>query len=286
MIMKKYRLIRVILFFILVLAGIASIIGVFYRGDMKSVEVISERGEKYEMVTNGIYKFNAKRMAAEGIGWDIFTLIIVLPCLLIAILFLKEGLNKVILFIIGVLAYLFYQYFMYALAWAFGKLFLLYILIYVLCLWGMIWLINEIDFKRLNEKLSSNFPRVSMIVMSIFMAILLLVMWLGRIIAGLRGDLAGGMLLGQTTMVVQALDLGLIVPIALFNAYLLFKKHSIGYLLSSIIVIKAIAMAGAISLMVIVALYTGSMKGVIELIIFISIMIFMIYLAFKIYKNA
>ena len=61
---------------VIILVTFSSIIGVFFRGSGASRSVISERGEEYEMVVDGIYKFNSERMVAEGIGWDIFSLFI------------------------------------------------------------------------------------------------------------------------------------------------------------------------------------------------------------------
>jgi len=243
------------------------------------------RGEKYEMIIDGIYKYNSKRMVAEGVGWDIFTLFIVLPCLLIVIPSLAKGSQKARLFTIGLLAYLFYQYFMYSLAWAFGPLFLLFILIYALCLWGIIWITGTVDIKELEKNLKKKFPIKSIIALSIFLGLLLSIMWLQRIIAGLKGDLNSAMLLGQTTMVVQAMDLGLLVPLSIYNAYLLWKKKTLGYFISSIIVIKAVAMAGAICAMVIMAWITEKQQQIAPLAIFSIVGIIATYLGFKIYKN-
>jgi len=282
---RKYSLIALLLVFISILTGIASITGVFFRGDMKSAEVTSVRGEKYEMIIDGIYKYNSKRMVAEGVGWDIFTLFIVLPCLLIVIPSLAKGSQKARLFTIGLLAYLFYQYFMYSLAWAFGPLFLLFILIYALCLWGIIWITGTVDIKELEKNLKKKFPIKSIIALSIFLGLLLSIMWLQRIIAGLKGDLNSAMLLGQTTMVVQAMDLGLLVPLSIYNAYLLWKKKTLGYFISSIIVIKAVAMAGAICAMVIMAWITEKQQQIAPLAIFSIVGIIATYLGFKIYKN-
>jgi hypothetical protein len=71
-------------------------------------------------------------------------------------------------------------------------------------------------------------------------------MWSQLIATGLRGDLSGANLLGQTTLVVQALDLGLVVPAALFTAFALWRRRPIGYLLGAVFVVKALAMAAAI----------------------------------------
>ena len=61
------------------------------------------------------------------------------------------------------------------------------------------------------------------------------------------------MLLGQTTMVVQALDLGLVVPLAVFTGILCWRRNAVGWVLGSVLAVKAVAMAPAICAMLISA---------------------------------
>ena len=76
---------------IALLTGIASAVGLFLRGDGAFEPVTSVRGERYEMATTGDDAFNAERIVAEGIGWDIFTLLFAVPALLAALPSLAKG---------------------------------------------------------------------------------------------------------------------------------------------------------------------------------------------------
>src|SRR6266568_5653821 len=58
-------------------AGAVSAVGVFRRGSGASMEVVSPRGERFPMATDGVYAWNAQRVVAEGVGWDVFTLAVV-----------------------------------------------------------------------------------------------------------------------------------------------------------------------------------------------------------------
>ena len=140
------------------------------------------------------------------------------------------------LFALGLLVYFFYQYLCYALGWAFGPLFPLFIVIFAASLAGALWIASTIDVAGLPAQLSKHFPRRGMAILCAFMAVVLLAMWGQRIAAGLRGDLETAMLLGQTTMVVQVLDLGLLVPLSLFTALAAWRGWPVGYLLSSVFV--------------------------------------------------
>jgi len=110
-----------------ILAGAAATVGVFFRGDGTVETVVSPRGERYQMIVSGVYRYNAQRVVAEGIGWDVFTLFAAVPALLLCLIWLARGTLRARLFALGVLAYLFYQYLMYSVTWAFGPLFLLFV---------------------------------------------------------------------------------------------------------------------------------------------------------------
>jgi hypothetical protein len=235
------------------LAGVASAIGIVFRGDGTAQAVTSVRGEAYEMVTTGVYAWNAERVVAEGIGWDFVTLLVAVPALFVSIPALARGSLRARLFAMGLLAYFFYQYLMYALTWALGPLFLPFVVIYGASLVALAWLAGTIVQGDLDRLAVPSFPRRRMAALCIVMAALLCAMWLQRIAVALSGDLATAMLLGQTTLVVQALDLGLVVPLAIYTGIAAWRHKPIGYLLSSIFVVKMVAMTIAICAMLLSA---------------------------------
>ncbi|WP_455382268.1 hypothetical protein, partial [Salinispira pacifica] len=64
---------------IVLATAVAAGAGVFLRGEGHTQRVTSARGESYLMVTDGIYRNNAQRVVAEGVGWDIVTLFLAVP---------------------------------------------------------------------------------------------------------------------------------------------------------------------------------------------------------------
>jgi hypothetical protein len=257
----KTRLgIAVLCFAVALLAGIASAAGIFLRGDGSFESVTSERGEEYKMATTGVYAYNAQRVVAEGVGWDVATLLLAIPTLIVSLPALAQGSLRGRLLTVGILGYLFYQYLMYAVTWAFGPLFLLYVAIYALSLTAMVWIISTIRLAGLAERFTEAFPRRGMTLLSAFLAVLLLLMWIPRVLTSQGGGMEV-VLDGQTTLVVQALDLGLIVPLALFTAVAAWRGKPVGYLLSAAVVVKALAMAVAISAMLLSAwAYEGTLE--------------------------
>lgn len=269
---------------IAVLSGIAAAVGIFIRGDGSFQAAVSVRGEPYQMVTTGVYAFNALRVVAEGIGWDFVTLLFAVPALLAALPALAWGSLAGRLFAVGILAYLFYQYLMYAVAWAFGPLFLLFVAIYALSLTAIVWIIATIPVGDLPQRFDERFPRRGMAVLSFALALLLLVMWLTRIVAAMGGQIHG-VLLGQTTLVVQALDLGLIVPLALFTAITAWRGSAVGFLLSSTVVVKAFTMAAAICAMLLSAwAYEGTLE-IVPLAVFAAVAGLTAWLGARMYRS-
>ena len=234
-------------------AGAVSAAGVFLRGSGAAVEVVSPRGERYPMATDGVYAWNAQRVVAEGVGWDVFTLAVVVPALLLTAPVVARGSFRGRLLALGLLAYLFYQYLMYAVTWAFGPLLLPFVVVYGASLLAMVAVASSLARDGVAGRFDDRYPRRGMAVLCFILAAALVAMWLARIATGLRGDLAGAMLLGQTTMVVQALDLGLVVPLAVLTGVLCWRRHPVGLVLGSVVAVKAIAMALAICAMVVSA---------------------------------
>lgn len=235
------------------LAGIAAALGVFARGDGTVETVISGRGVTYDAVTTGVYANNARALVAEGVGWDIFTLFLAVPAIFVAGLLVARGSFRGRLFALGMLGYFFYQYLEYAVTWAFGPLFLVFVVIYAASFVGMVWIGVDVARAGLAGRFTDDFPRRRWATLSVTMAVLLTVLWVQRIVAALNGDLIGGGLTSETTMTVQALDLGLVVPASVIIAVLTWRRSPAGYAMAAAYVVTFAAMAAAIVAMLLSA---------------------------------
>lgn len=260
---RKYNGIAALCLAVALVAGVASAVGVFARGSGDTSSAVSIRGERFEYVTDGIYAFNPERVVAEGVGWDAVTLFFAVPALLLAIPGLRRGSLGARLFAVGILAYFFYQYLMYSVFWALGPLFPVFIVLYASAAAAIVWVVSTIDVAGLPQRFPAGFPRKGMAVFSVLVALMLVGMWTQRIAIGLSGDLAGAALLGMPTLSVQALDLGMVVPLALATAALLLRGRAWGYLLAPVFAVKGVTMAGAICAMLVsAALVEGSLEVV------------------------
>jgi hypothetical protein len=227
------------------LAGAAAFLGVFARGSGAFISVTSVRGETYDMATTGVYAHNALRVVAEGVGWDIVTLVLAVPALLLAVPLVAGGSFRGRLIAVGLLGYFLYQYLEYSVTWAFGPLFLLFVVIYATSLMGIVWIAWSLAVDHLGGSLDDRFPRRGWAALNLAMSGLLTVMWLGRIAVTEAGGV--DQLLGETTLTVQALDLGLVVPTSVLSAVLVLRGSRVGQALAAAFGVSFVLMSAAIT---------------------------------------
>ena len=82
------------------------------------------------------------------------------------------------------------------------------------------------------------------------MAVMLAFMWLAMIMGSLISGTNPAVLETYTTLVVQALDLGVLVPAAIISGALLLKGRSWGYALMSVVLVKISLLGTAILSMI------------------------------------
>jgi len=91
------------------------------------------------------------------------------------------------------------------------------------------------------------------------MAALLAAMWIGRIAEGLAAETVA--LHGEVTMTVQALDLGLVVPVSVMVAVGALRRHPAGMVAAAAFSVTFVTMASAIAAMMVSAsIVTGVLQ--------------------------
>ena len=235
-------------------AGLAAAAGVLLRGDGSVLAVTSVRGVPYEVAANGVYAYNAHQVVAEGVGWDFFTLVVIVPAMFLAALFVARGSFRGHLLATGLLGYLFYMYFEYSVTWAFGPLFLLHVAVAAFSLSGIVWLVSDLAPSAASVEVAPGFPFRPWAFLALAMAGLLGLMWTGRIVEGLGSTSAADTLLaGGTTLTVQAIDLVLVLPTLVISAIAALRRSVVGELVAAVVVVTFAAMAAAIGAMLLSA---------------------------------
>jgi len=245
--------------FVGVLAGVAAGLGVFGRGDGTFVPATSALGESYEVALGSVYAGSAGQLVAEGVGWDVFTLLIAAPILVVAALYVARGSFRGDLVAAGMLGYFLYMHLEYSVTWAFGPMFPLFVAICGSSVVGLVAVSALIADTGVDDRFNQTFPRRSFAALTIGMALLLAVMWIGRIAEGLAA--ATATLHGETTMTVQALDLGLMVPVSVIVAIAALRRVPVGMVAAAAFGVTFVAMATAIAAMMVSAsIVTGVLQ--------------------------
>jgi hypothetical protein len=265
-------------------AGIVSAIGVFARGDGAVAVVTSVRGETYEMATSGVYANNAQRVVAEGVGWDVFTLLVAAPAMIIAAWLVGHGSFRGRLIAAGLFGYFLYAYLEYTVTWAFGPLFLAYVSIYGASLIGIGLVAVDLGRAGVDGRFGPGLPSRAWPVLLVTMSVLLTLSWLSRIGQAL-GSGVDGLLLGETTMTVQALDLGLVVPLSIVVAAIAWRGSQVAWAISAAYSVTFVAMTGAITSMMVSASLVEGVVEVVPLAIFGSAAIVGLWLAIRIFRS-
>jgi len=219
---------------ILLLVLVAAAAGVFSETTGAHINFVTVRGEYATYQGSGLYRYDPASVASEGMIWDAIDLCVTLPLFAVAMVLSWRGSLRGRLLLSGLLFYFFYQYLQYAVMVAFNLLFLVYVAIFALSAVTFFLNVRATEVSRLPARLSASFPRRLLIGFTLVMSAALTLLWLGRIIPYTLAGRFPDELAGMTTLVTQALDLGLVVPLLLSTAILLWRRSSWGYLLAGI----------------------------------------------------
>ena len=233
---------------ITVLALFAAGMGLFYGTPGTPYRFTSHRGEDVMIRGHGLYANDTISSAAQMQGNDLVTLVVGIPLLVISTVFAFRGSLRARLLLTGTTGFFLYTYMSMSMLTAYNALFLVYVALLGLSLYGFILCMLSFDLKALPARFAQRLPRGWIAALLFVVGAFLLLAWLGRIGSPL---LAGEdpALENTSTLVIQAMDLVLIAPAAILAGILLLRRSAWGYLLSSVLVMKAITMGLAVSTM-------------------------------------
>ena len=268
--MRNMKTITMLVILIVILSFITSTMGVFSGGHeiAEQPRFLSLNGENITLHGRGIYQNDSVSVAAQGIAQDAVTLVLGIPMLLISLVLTRKGLLRGRLLLLGTIGYFLYAYISYTFLSMYNSLFLVYVMLMSASLFAFILCIMSIDIVALKNSFSPKLPVRFIGGFQLFIAFTLFMMWMGRIVPPL---LAGSIPLGlehYNTLVIQAMDLGIIVPVAALSGIMIIKKKDIGYLLSSIIIIKGLTMLTAITAMLVGMINAGVEVSIVQMTVF------------------
>lgn len=283
--MKFNKSISLLVLCIVVLSLVASVIGVFSNQEKGQYEFKSIQGETVQIYGKGLYHLDSVSTASQGIAQDVVTIVLGIPLLVISLYLAIKGSLKGRLLLTGTLGYFLYTYASYAFLWMYNPFFLAYVILMSASFFAFILCMMSFDIQKLSLCFSEKLPVKFLGGFSIFVAVIISLMWLGRIIPALISNTVPIGLEHYTTLVIQAMDLGFIVPVAIISGVLLIKKKPFGYLLASVIYLKEVTMLTALTAMIIGQIIAGVKIGIVEVVVFPVFNLIVIYSIILIMKN-
>lgn len=180
-------------------------------------------------------------------GQDLVTLVAVFA-LAATLPAVRRQSSRATLVWIGLLGYMLYAYTGAAFAYRFNQFFLLYLVLFNLSVFALVAAAASVDVTRIKRSFDEAAPRGSVIAFLIALGVILGVSELSQIIPALATDAVPELLVHSEGAgnFVYALDLGLILPLAVIAAVLLRRRSGWGYVLSGALLIKAVTMGLAL----------------------------------------
>ncbi|WP_372994240.1 hypothetical protein [Lutispora sp.] len=283
--MKYKKSISMLIGCIVVLSVFASLVGIFSSSGPGVYEIESFRGETIKIHGKGLYSYDSVSVAAQGIAQDIVTIVLGVPLLVISLFLALRGSLKGRLLLTGTLGYFLYTYISYVFLWMYNPMFIVYVILMSASFFSFILLMMSFDISTLASAFNEKLPVRFLGGFQIFFAIALCLLWMKKIIPTITNGTIPLGLEHYTTLVIQGLDLGFIVPIALLSGVMIIKRKPFGYLLSSIIIMKGFTMGAALTAMIISQYLAGVSMSIIEIIMFPMLSLLICYCLILLLKN-
>lgn len=270
---------------ITVLALVAVGVGLFWQNGGSPFSFTTLHGQTVQVYGQGLYHDDTVASASQERGQDVVTLFLGIPLLAVSLLLYRKGSLRGHLLLTGTLGYFLYTYGSMAFLTAYNPLFLAYVVLFSASLFAFVLALSSFDLRSLVAHFSNRLPRRSIAVFLLAVGLFLLVMWLGLIVPPLLRGQASQALESTTTLVIQVLDLGLIVPVAFLSGALLLRRAPLGYLLASIVLVKTLTLGTAVSAMVVGQLLAGVSLGLGDLVGFPLLALIGIGMAIALLRN-
>ncbi len=250
---------RVLALIVMALSLPAAVIGLAARGGSAPASVTSSWNAEVRLDGQGIYRRDSASGAAQERAQDVITLAYAVPLIGLAAALAKRKSMGGRMLLSGSFGYFMYCYGMMSVGSSYNELFLAYVALFAVSLWGFILSLSSQDPDKLAAVCAKTFPRKSAAALTIAVAAFLGINWIfGVVLPALLGSKAPSGLEAYTTLFVQAIDLAILVPACIVSAVWLLRRDPRGYVLAGAVMVKGSAEGLAVLAMGINMIRTGA----------------------------
>jgi len=242
---------------ICILAVFSSFMGLFSttEGEFYTFETL--RGETVEIFGKGIYRYDSVFLASAFQGQDAVILFLGIPLLGVSLFAYRKGSLRWTLFLSGVLAFFLYVYTSTVFGAAYNQLFLVYVSLFSLCFFVFILIFTSIKLNNLNKDEIDNLPRLGPAIFMFVSGLVTLFVWLEPLIKSMSANTPPELLGAYSTMVTDALDLGIITPLTIISGVLILRRKPMGYKIAFPLLGIILLLLPTITLTTLFQLYNG-----------------------------
>jgi len=233
----------------------------------------------------GLYKHDTISMAAQAMGQDLITLLIGVPILLGSLYLIRKNSLRGSLIWMGTIFYFLYSYASMAFLASYNQMFLVYVALFSLSMYTFVYGLLSLNVKTIKKSISPGKASKIAGMFLIFSGAMVALMWIKMITDSLLTGIAPSALESYTTLVVQALDIGLVFPATLIGGLLILKGKEWGYALVSILLIKASLLGTAIISMIFFMAQNGVSPALGQVIFFAIITVAGILISIAFYSK-
>jgi hypothetical protein len=266
------------------LALIAAALGLFYQTPGEAYAYTNHRGETVRLNGHGLYYYDTVSTAAQMQGNDFITLILGLPLLALSAGLAFRGSLRGRLLLTGTLGFFLYTYMSMSMLTAYNGLFLVYVVLFTLSLYAFILSMMTIEVATLPRHFSPRLPHGAIAGVLFAGGGFLSLAWIARVGSALwQGQTPA--LENTTTLVIQAMDLALVAPLAILAGILLLRRSPWGYLLASVAILKGLTMSLAVSTMAVNMALAGVPDSLAIIVPFLMLMALNLMAALVLLRN-
>lgn len=224
--------------FIAVLSAVASGFGIFSDNGAGPFEHESIRGQTIKIFGRGIYQHMPADVAIQGIAQDYVTLFLGIPLLVISLIGFRKKSIRALFLMAGTLGYFLVTYLFYLTMGMYNIMFLSYAVLLGLTFFSFFLTVDHLNQIKVTEVFSSKTPYRFVGWFLILNSVIIAFLWLSIIIPPLvDGTVYPPDLNHFTTLIVQGLDLGLLLPICFVVGFLLIRKKPGGFIYGTVYVV-------------------------------------------------
>lgn len=229
------KLLSILVPLIVIFAIVATSMGIFFSDGMAQYKYTSIRGKTVMIYGKGLYKHMSAEVAPQGIAQDYVTLFAGLPLLIISFVMTLKGSLKGRYLLTGTLGYFLVTYLFYTVMGMYNLMYLPYVILMGTSFYSFILIILSFDTNNLQEVFKPSTPVKITGGFLIFASIAIALLWLSIVVPPLlTGTIIPVEVEHYTTLIVQGLDLGILLPAAFISGVLFIRKKSLGYLLAPV----------------------------------------------------